>query len=310
MERYLVRGVRKRLLGEEPKGLLCNEKEKEPKKLCGQDAASGKRACLSSQEESKADKVSPTNTSSEQKPHIAVGGSAAVKTQEESRMRSLSGSEELTVNTSAVTKIRKEGLELTYYPRFIPSREATVILNQLESELSPYFTSSRAVTTVKLRGKEHSIPRQQTAFGDDGLSYTFSGTTLPALPWSPTVMKLRQCVESVTKHSFNFALVNRYRNGLDHIGEHQDNEQELCSESPIVSLSFGQERDFVFRHKDSRGRTAKRKDIVPVKVCLAHGSMLVMAPPTNREWYHGLPVRRKALLPRINITFREMKTVN
>ena len=77
MERYLVRGVRKRLLGEEPKGLLCNEKEKEPKKLCGQDAASGKRACLSSQEESKADKVSPTNTSSEQKPHIAVGGGAS-----------------------------------------------------------------------------------------------------------------------------------------------------------------------------------------------------------------------------------------
>lgn len=284
MERYLVK----------KRQSMCAEEEKPKSKRSCYEVE--KHSCLERQKESE---EPLTENSSEEKSHRQYSSQGEASTH----------TEELVTNTIVVTRIMKEGLNLTYYPCFISSRQATKILKQLESELSPYFTSSQAVTTVKMRGIEHQIPRQQTAFGDDGFSYTFSGTTLPALPWSPTVMKLRKCVEQVTKHSFNFALVNQYRNGLDHMGEHQDNERELCSGSPILSLSFGQERDFVFRHKDSRGKAAKRKDIAPVKLCLAHGSLLVMNPPTNAEWYHALPVRKKALMPRINITFRTMKNL-
>ena len=289
MERYLVK----------KRQLPCAVKEDKPesKRLCC-DGASGveEHAHLCRQKKSE-DDVLPTEEESNR-------GCSGRRPSEEEETRDHT---ELVTNTSVNTRIMKEGLNLTYYPRFISSRQSSRILIQLESELSPYFTSSKAVSTVKMKGIEYPIPRQQTAFGDDGLSYTFSGVTIPALPWSPTVMKLREGVQKVTKHSFNFALVNRYRNGLDHMGEHQDNERDLCSESPIVSLTFGQERDFVFRHKDSRGRAAKRKDIAPVKLCLAHGSLLVMNPPTNTEWYHALPIRKKAPMPRINITFRAMK---
>ena len=42
---------------------------------------------------------------------------------------------------------------------------------------------------------------------------------------------------------------------------------------------------------------------------LEHGSLPVMEPPTNDNWYHGLPKRSVSRCPnpRINLTFRKMK---
>lgn len=31
-----------------------------------------------------------------------------------------------------------------------------------------------------------------------------------------------------------------------------------------------------------------------------------MNPPTNTHWYHSLPVRKKILAPRVNLTFRKI----
>lgn len=213
------------------------------------------------------------------------------------------------VNTEVVTKLVRggHGMNVTYYPCFFTARAGTIILQELERELSPFLCSSHATNVVKLMGRVCPIPRQQAAFGDPGLSYTFSGVTLPASPWTPTLLKLKDSVEEAIDQPFNFVLVNHYRTGSDHMGEHRDNEQELCPQAPIASLSFGQERDFVFRHRDARGRGARRKEIKPVKVCLAHGSLLVMYPPTNREWYHSLPARKNAPWARLNLTFRKMK---
>ena len=50
----------------------------------------------------------------------------------------------------------------------------------------------------------------QVAFGDDGLSYTFSGHTVPAKPWLPFLIQIRDEITRVTGYSFNFVLINRY----------------------------------------------------------------------------------------------------
>lgn len=92
---------------------------------------------------------------------------------------------------------------------------------------------------------------------------------------------------------------------MDHMGEHRDDEKDLVQKAPIASLSFGQVRDFIFKHKDSRGKDSTRK-INPVKLELEHGSALLMEWPTNQFWYHSLPVRKKAPNIRINLTFRNM----
>lgn len=202
------------------------------------------------------------------------------------------------------------GLNLVYYSSFYRKVDADSIFQQLESQLQAYFTSSRQ--SVKMAGRVLQIPRRQTAFGDRGLSYTFSGITMQANPWTPLVSALRDHVERALDEKFNFVLVNRYKDGLDHIGEHRDDERDLERAAPIASLSFGQARDFVLRHKDARGgRRRGRPNTVavplqPVKIELGHGSLLVMCHPTNSMWYHSLPIRRRALHPRINLTFRRM----
>ena len=197
--------------------------------------------------------------------------------------------------------------------------DADTIFQQLEAQLKAYFTSSPQ--SVRFSDRVLPIQRRQAAFGDRGLSYTFSGITLQANPWTPLVSSLKDHVERAIGEKFNFVLVNRYKDGLDHISEHRDNEQELVPTAPIASLSFGQARDFVLRHKDTRssrkkaeqarGRGSERSyvhatQLEPVKIELGHGSLLVMHHPTNRMWYHSLPVRRRALHPRINLTFRRM----
>lgn len=100
-------------------------------------------------------------------------------------------------------------------------------------------------------------------------------------------------------------LSTRYKDGQDHMGEHRDDEKELDPLCPIASVSLGAARDFIFRHRDARGKQSCRQ-IEPVKLELAPGSLLLMNAPTNTFWYHSLPVRKKVLLPRINLTFRRI----
>lgn len=198
-------------------------------------------------------------------------------------------------------RITAENLNLDYIQLFSKS-EADALFQEAEKVIK-YNANSK----VFVYGKWHKIPRKQTAYGDAGLNYTFSGTTVPAQPWNnaPFLKDISDLISSLTNHKFNFVLVNRYNDGSDHMGEHRDDEVDLVSKSAIASISLGQHRDFVFRHKDARGKDAKRK-IDPVKLELSHGSLLMMNHPTNVYWFHSLPVRKKAMCPRINLTFREM----
>ncbi|XP_009982204.1 PREDICTED: alpha-ketoglutarate-dependent dioxygenase alkB homolog 2, partial [Tauraco erythrolophus] len=163
-------------------------------------------------------------------------------------------------------------------------------------------------TKLHVFGKWHDIPRKQVTYGDPELTYTYSGVTFSPKPWIPVLNRIRDRVTSDTGHTFNFVLINRYKDGEDHIGEHRDDERELVPRSPIASVSFGACRDFVFRHCDSRGKNATRR-IKPIKLQLAHGSLLLMKYPTNVYWYHSLPIRKRVLAPRVNLTFRKVMTV-
>ncbi|NP_001019687.1 DNA oxidative demethylase ALKBH2 isoform X1 [Bos taurus] len=198
-------------------------------------------------------------------------------------------------------RIRAEGLNCDYTILF-GKAEADEIFQELEKEVE-YFTG--ALARVQVFGKWHSVPRKQATYGDTGLTYTFSGLTLSPKPWIPVLERVRDRVSLVTGQTFNFVLINRYKDGQDHIGEHRDDERELALGSPIASVSFGACRDFVFRHKDSRGKHPSRR-LEVVRLQLAHGSLLMMNHPTNTHWYHSLPVRKKVLAPRVNLTFRKI----
>lgn len=197
--------------------------------------------------------------------------------------------------------IQSEGLECDYTLLFAKA-EADEIFTELENNIS-YFSGD--LTKVQVFGKWHNIARKQVTYGDAGLTYTYSGVTLSPKPWIPILDCIRNRVTEATGHSFNFVLINRYKDGKDHIGEHRDDEKELEPRSPIASVSLGACRDFFFRHGASRGKTSSMH-IQPVKLQLEHGSLLMMNYPTNVHWYHSLPARKKILAPRINLTFRKI----
>lgn len=204
--------------------------------------------------------------------------------------------------------VQRHHLELRYAVIY-PKQEADELFEQLEKEVE-----YEAESMVRVFGKWHRIPRQQVAFGDAGLSYKFSGSRVAARQWTPLLLRIKERVERLAHQRFNFVLINRYKDGFDHIGEHRDDESELDPGASIASISLGQPRELTFRHTSvvhsKRGRESTTELPPPssVTLTLQHGSLLFMDPPTNEKWYHSLPVRKKALLPRINLTFRLIST--
>jgi alkylated DNA repair dioxygenase AlkB len=150
---------------------------------------------------------------------------------------------------------------------------------------------------IKVYGKKYLQPRLSAWYGDE--AYSYSGILLKPLPWTDTLLELKNRVESIIDHQFNSVLLNYYRDQNDSMGMHSDDESELGKQPVIASLSLGEERSFLLRHK-------YRKDIGSVKLSLSSGSMLVMKGDTQSHWKHGITKERKPCGPRINLTFRKV----
>jgi alkylated DNA repair dioxygenase AlkB len=150
---------------------------------------------------------------------------------------------------------------------------------------------------VVIFGKHIITARKVAWYGDAGLSYTYSGTTKQALPWTPELGELKAIAETRSGVVFNSCLLNLYHDGREGMGWHSDDEKSLVRNGCIASMSFGAERKFSFRHKRTR-ETAS--------VMLESGSLLLMAGETQTHWHHQLPKSAKVNAPRINLTFRTM----
>ena len=186
------------------------------------------------------------------------------------------------------------------------------VFSELENQVN--YIKDNNLTTIKVFGKTHDIPRKHAAYGSEGVTYTYSGIKISATPWeqAPILKQILDDVRSVTNINYNFVLINRYQNGKDKMGEHKDDEKELDPNVPIASLSLGQERDFVFRHqrlvKKSENLSESDKRNLIKKLTLKNGMLLLMNAPTNNFWYHSLPQRSIKVCPdvRINLTFRKI----
>lgn len=80
---------------------------------------------------------------------------------------------------------------------------------------------------------------------------------------------------------------------------HSDDEKELGARPVIASLSLGEERSFLLRHKT-------RRDLPTIKLPLPAGSLLLMSGDLQRHWRHGINSQRQACGARINLTFRRI----
>jgi alkylated DNA repair dioxygenase AlkB len=151
---------------------------------------------------------------------------------------------------------------------------------------------------IILFGKEVPQPRLACWYGD--LAYSYSGITLDPRPMTPTLLEIKQRCEKETTTQFNSVLVNLYRDGQDSMGLHADDEPELGVEPIIASVSFGGERNFRLRHRQTKELQ---------QVSLASGSLLVMSGLSQACWMHDIPKTKKFVAPRINLTFRYIYNV-
>lgn len=153
---------------------------------------------------------------------------------------------------------------------------------------------------ILIFGERRLVPRLVAWHGDPGTAYTYSGTTHEPLPWTPVLTAIKSRVESLTHHSFNSVLLNRYRSGGDGMGWHADDEAELGRDPAIASVSFGETRRFLLRH---RRRNASRAELL-----LGHGDLLLMAGPTQHHYVHAVPKTARTAGERVNLTFRRVAT--
>jgi alkylated DNA repair dioxygenase AlkB len=172
----------------------------------------------------------------------------------------------------------------------------------LTDNASQYFDILKSTLPWKhdelvIFGKHIVTAREVAWYGDPGLAYTYSGTTKQPLPWTKELSELKLLVEKHTGLSFNSCLLNLYHDGTEGMGWHSDDEKSIVAGSGIASLSFGAERRFAFRHKQTKET---------VSLLLEHGSLLLMAGTTQTHWHHRLPPTKKVTTPRINLTFRMM----
>ena len=151
-----------------------------------------------------------------------------------------------------------------------------------------------------IMGKRIYTKRKIAWYGEKPFTYSYSHTTKIALPWIAELLELKAMVEDKTGHTFNSCLLNLYHNGSEGMAWHSDAEKDLENNGAIASLSFGAERKFAFKHKQSKETVA---------LILRHGSLLIMKGETQSHWLHRLPPTTKINKPRINLTFRTIKTI-
>ncbi len=147
-------------------------------------------------------------------------------------------------------------------------------------------------------GKRIITKRKVAWYGDKPFEYTYSNTSKYALPWTSELLDLKLLIEKESGETFNSCLLNLYHNGDEGMAWHSDGETDLKKDGAIGSLSFGAERKFAFKHKQSKEK---------VELFLQHGSLLVMKDTTQTFWLHRLPPTKKVITPRINLTFRTIE---
>ena len=149
---------------------------------------------------------------------------------------------------------------------------------------------------IRVYGKAYLQPRFSAWYGDK--SYRYSGIQLTPMPWTTQLLEIKSRAESLSHHRFNSVLLNYYRDHNDSMGMHSDDERELGPQPVIASLTLGETRDFLLRHKTDKRLT--------IKLPLPAGSLLLMREDTQRNWRHGINRQKSSCGPRINLTFRNI----
>lgn len=185
----------------------------------------------------------------------------------------------------------KEGI-VNYFGEIFDDDEVAFYFNNLMENID--WKNDEAI----ILGKKIITKRKVAWYGDEKFSYTYSKITKSALKWTRELLLIKEKVEELSGEKFNSCLLNLYHNGSEGMAYHSDGEKDLKENGAIASVSFGAERKFSFKHKNSKER---------IDISLENGSLLIMKGETQKHWQHRLPPSKKIFSERINLTFRQIE---
>lgn len=131
------------------------------------------------------------------------------------------------------------------------------------------------------------------------MDYEFSGQVSRALAVPPLLAPFLQWSKATFDEELNGLLVNWYDGKLRHyIGPHRDKYGKLMPGSPIVTVSFGEERIFRMRPWRS-GMNRNTVDLI-----VRDRSVIVIPYETNLRFTHEVPHFARWQGRRVSVTLR------
>jgi hypothetical protein len=113
----------------------------------------------------------------------------------------------------------------------------------------------------------------------------------------------------ISKPKINSCLINKYRDGNDSIKPHRDNQTTFGDNPTVIGVSFGDERDIIFKrliYNPDKMNSIKidKENKQELKIKLKHGSMFIMAGAIQKYFSHEIPKCNSNDI-RYSLTFRE-----
>ncbi|CAJ1460857.1 unnamed protein product [Effrenium voratum] len=162
------------------------------------------------------------------------------------------------------------------------------------------------------------LPRSAAWFIRKGCHccYEYNGTAWPAMEFPEWLQQVEEAVWEVCKdwkgeafEAPNSCVVNLYADGTESVDWHADNEplfQGLEDDCRIVSLSLGETRRFELRRRRELSNPRQHADRVVLD--LNAGDIVTMEGCFQKHWYHRVPKEVVATAPRINLTWRTIRS--
>ncbi len=182
---------------------------------------------------------------------------------------------------------------ILYWPNWIPTERANHLYQILENNLAWEQQS------LHIYGQWVKPPRLSAWYGQPDACYYYSGVNFSPKPMGVELSFLANALNQQLNFQSNSVLANFYRDGNDGMGWHSDDEKELGAIPHIASISLGEERRFLLKHRDNNIHSR-------YQIALAHGSLLLMLGKTQTEYLHSVPKTKHSVKGRINLTFRQI----
>jgi alkylated DNA repair dioxygenase AlkB len=145
--------------------------------------------------------------------------------------------------------------------------------------------------TINLFGPKKT-PRWQQAYGVD---YYYRGQINRACRIRDDLVPYLEWAKQTIDARLNGLLLNWYEGSAHYIGPHHDDTHNMIDGAPIVTVSFGEDRNFVLTNPKLKQTHEFRAP---------HGTVFIISCDLNKAWKHAVPRSNRYTGRRISITIR------